>query len=108
MAYEARHRFAMIAPTKVRRIADLVRSRFVDDALDRLRFVPNRGARLLEKVIKSAAANAQEQDAVDPQDLLIVDIRVDEGPRMKRIRPRARGMAYPILRRLSHISVVLH
>jgi large subunit ribosomal protein L22 len=107
MAYEARHRFAMIAPTKVRRIADLVRAQPVSSALERLRFVPNRGARLLERVIKSAAANAQEQDAVDLAELWITDIRVDEGPRMKRIRPRARGMAYPILRRLSHISVVL-
>jgi large subunit ribosomal protein L22 len=85
MSFEAKHRFARIAPRKVRRLADLIRGRFADEALDLLRYEPHRGARFLEKVLRSAIGNAQ-----DP-----------------RIKPVSRGMAYMILKRFSHISVKL-
>ena len=104
-SYKAAHRFARISPTKVRQIADLVRGRSVADAQEVLKFLPNRGARFLEKVLKSAAANAEDQAVRDVERLVVVDARVDEGPRMKRFQPRARGSAFPIIKRMSHIRV---
>ncbi len=107
MPYEAIHRFARISPRKVRPLANLVRGKFADDALDILRFMPHRGARLLEKVIRSAMANAEDQRAPHLEDLMIVDVRVDGGPMFKRLQPRSRGMATIIKRRMSHIRVAL-
>ncbi|QDU60165.1 50S ribosomal protein L22 [Planctomycetes bacterium Pan216] len=107
MAYRASHRFADIAPTKVRPVADLIRHQPVYQALDTLRFMPNRGARMLEKVLKSALANAEDGGARGLEEMVVVDAHVDEGPRMKRIRPRARGSAFGILKRMSHIHVAI-
>ncbi len=107
MPYTAIHRFARISPRKVRALADLVRGKFADEALDILRFQPHRGARMLEKVIKSALGNAEHQQAAGVDDLVVIDARVDGGPMFKRIRPRARGMAFGIKRRMSHIRVSL-
>jgi len=107
MPFTATHRFARISPRKVRALADLVRGKFADEALDILRFQPHRGARMLEKVIKSALGNAEHQQASGVDDLVVVDARVDGGPMFKRIRPRARGMAFGIKRRMSHIKVAL-
>lgn len=107
MAYRASHRFAGISPTKVRQVAALIRKQPVSKSIDSLRFVPNRGARLLEKVLKSALANAEERGARQLDKMIVVEARVDEGPRMKRIRPHARGMAFMILKRMSHIHVVI-
>jgi large subunit ribosomal protein L22 len=107
MAYEAVHRFARISPRKVRPLANLVRGKFADEALEILRFEPNRGARLLEKVIKSAMANAEDRRAPNLEDLMVVDVRIDGGPMFKRIHPHARGMADVIKKRLSHIRVAL-
>jgi large subunit ribosomal protein L22 len=107
MPYTAIHRFARISPRKVRALADLVRGKFADEALDILRFQPHRGARMLEKVIKSALGNAEQQQAAGVDDLVVVDARVDGGPMFKRIRPRARGMAFGVKRRTSHIKVAL-
>jgi large subunit ribosomal protein L22 len=95
---------------KIRPVADLVRGKFVDDALDILRYQPQRGARLIEKVIKSAVANAQDSEQnpgkmVDMRDLLLSEIRIDGAPMYKRIQPRARGVAMLIKKRMSHISV---
>lgn len=105
MAYEATHRFARISARKVRPIADLIRGKHADEALDILRYMPHRGARLLEKVLKSALGNAEDQRATNVQNLVVVDARVDGGPMFKRIRPRARGMAFTIKRRMSHIRI---
>lgn len=82
----------------------------MDEALDILKYQPHRGARMLEKVIKSALANAQDPDQnpgriVDVHDLLVSKVRVDGGPMFKRVRPRARGMAFMIRKRMSHIEV---
>ena len=107
MAYEATHRFARISPQKVRPIANLIRGKFADEALNILRYLPNRGARLLEKVLKSALANAEDRRATNLSDLVVVDVRVDGGPMTKRMRPRARGMAHVIKKRMSHIRVAV-
>lgn len=105
MAYRATHRHARISARKVRPLADLIRGKPVDDALAILRHQPQRGARLLEKVLKSALGNAEDQRAPNVGGLRVVDARVDGGPMFKRLRPRARGMAHVIKRRLAHISV---
>ena len=105
MAYTATHRHARISARKVRPIADLIRGKSVDDALAILKFQPQRGARLLEKVLKSAMGNAEDQRAPNLGGLRVVDARVDGGPMFKRIRPRARGMAHVIKKRMAHIKV---
>ena len=105
MAYTAVHRHARISATKVRPVADLIRGKSVDEALAILRFQPQRGARMLEKVLKSALGNAEDQRAPNLGGLRVVDARVDGGPMFKRVRPRARGMAHIIKKRFSHIKV---
>lgn len=107
MGYTAIHRYARISPRKVRSLADLVRGKYADDALDILRYMPHRGARMLEKVIRSALANAEDRRAGKLGELTVVDVRVDGGPMFKRVRPHARGMADVIKRRMSHIRVEL-
>jgi large subunit ribosomal protein L22 len=107
MAYEAVHRFARISARKVRPLADLIRGKHADEALDLLRYQPQRGARMLEKVLKSALGNAEDRRAASLEDLIVVDARVDEGPMFKRIRPRARGMAFMIKKRMSHIRIAV-
>jgi large subunit ribosomal protein L22 len=107
MAYRAMHRHAKISARKVRPLADLIRGKQLDDALSILRFQPHRGARLLEKVLQSARANAEHERAPNMGGLTVVDARIDGGPMMKRIRPRARGMAHVIKKRFSHISVTI-
>jgi large subunit ribosomal protein L22 len=107
MAYKATHRFARISPRKVRPFADMIRGKFADDALNLLRFQPNRGARLLEKVLRSAIANAEDHRAPNLNNLMVMDVRVDGAPMFRRLRPRARGMAHIIKKRMSHISVDL-
>jgi large subunit ribosomal protein L22 len=107
MPYEATHRFARISARKVRPLADLIRGKHADEALDILRYQPQRGARLLEKVLKSALGNAEDRRAQNLQNLIVVDVRIDGGPMFKRIRPRARGMAFMIKKRMSHIRVAV-
>lgn len=96
-----------ISPQKARLIADLVRGKKVDTAITTLRFMPKKGARLLRKVIESAVANASQNDAIDIDTLYVKTIHIDGGPMLKRIRPRAMGRANRILKRTSHITVVL-
>jgi len=107
MDYKAKHRFADMSARKIRPFATLVRGKTADEALQLLRFLPNKSARLLESVIKSALGNAEDRGARDIEDLIVIESRVDGGPMMKRIMPRARGSAYPIKRRYSHIHVTL-
>lgn len=92
---------------KVRPFAALIRGKSVDEALQLLRFEPNRGARLVEQVLKSAMGNAEDRGARDPEDLIVTESRIDDGPMFKRIMPRARGTAYMILRRLCHVHVTI-
>jgi large subunit ribosomal protein L22 len=107
MEYRASHRFADMSARKVRPFADLIRGKSVDEALQLLRFVPNRGARLVEQVLKSAMGNAEDRGARDPEDLIVTESRIDDGPMFKRIMPRARGTAYMILRRMCHVRVAI-
>jgi large subunit ribosomal protein L22 len=107
MEYKAIHRFADMSARKVRPFATLIRNRRADEAMELLRYLPNKSARLLEQVLKSALGNAEDRGARDLDDLVIVESRIDGGPIMKRIQPRARGTAYPIKRRYAHIHLTL-
>lgn len=107
MEFRAIHRWSDMAPRKVRPFAALIRGRAADEALELLRFYPNRSARLLEQVLKSAIGNAEDRGVRDADELIVLESRVDGGPIMKRIQPRARGTAYPIKKRFSHIVITL-
>ncbi|HEV3119248.1 MAG TPA: 50S ribosomal protein L22 [Gemmataceae bacterium] len=107
MDYKASHRYADMSARKIRPFAALIRGRRADEALEALRFLPNKSARLLEQVLKSALGNAEDRGARDIDDLVVSESRVDGGPMVKRIMPRARGSAYPIKRRYSHIRITL-
>jgi len=96
-----------ISPSKMRPLVDMIRGKKVDEALTTLRFAPTPTARVVAKVVKSAAANAENNFQMSPSDLKIVSIYVDEARTMKRFRPRARGRASPILKRSSHITVIV-
>ncbi len=101
----ATHRHARISARKVRPFANMIRGMTASKGLDTLRFVPNRGARVLEKVLQSAMANAEDQGARNVDNLKIVECRVDGGPMFKRIQARARGMAFMIRKRMAHVHV---
>lgn len=105
--YVATHRFARSSVLKLRPILDLIRRKKADEAMNTLKFMPHRGARMIERVLKSAMANAEDQGVRHVGGLKIVDARGDGGPMFKRLMPRARGMAYMIRRRSSHISIAL-
>src|SRR5713226_5383945 len=107
MEYRAHHRYADMSARKIRPYAALIRGRRADEALELLRFYPNKSARLLEQVLKSALGNAEDRGARDVDDLVVTESRVDGGPIMKRIMPRARGTAYPIKRRYAHIHITV-
>jgi large subunit ribosomal protein L22 len=107
MKYLAKHRFADVTPRKLRPFATLIRGRRADEALEALRFFPNRSARLIEAVLKSALRNAEDRGARNIDDLTVVESRIDGGPMLKRIQPRARGTAYPIKKRYAHIIVAV-
>ena len=107
MAFPAKHRFARIAPRKARLLMDLVRGRDVDDALTLLRFSKQRASGMIEKVIRSAVANANEQDTAPRNTLFVAKAWVDPGPVIKRFQPKDRGKAYPIKKRTSHLVVTL-
>jgi len=96
-----------ISPRKVRLLVDMVRGKRVEEALSLLKFTPSPTARVVAKVVKSAAANAENNFQMDPADLKIVGIFADEARTTKRFRPRARGRAAPILKRSSHITVIV-
>ena len=96
-----------ISPQKARLVADVVRGMDVDKAITTLRFMPKKGAGILRKVIESAVANATQDDQIDVDNLYIKKIFIDGGPSLKRIRPRAMGRATKIIKRTSHVTVVL-
>ena len=96
-----------ISCRKVRPLVDMVRGKKVDEALALLQFAPTPTARVVAKTVKSAAANAENNYQMDPAELKIVGISADEARTMKRYRPRARGRSVPILKRSSHITVVV-
>jgi large subunit ribosomal protein L22 len=103
----AKHRFARISPQKARLVADQVRGQTVAQALEILTFSNKKAAELVKKVLESAIANAEHNEGADIDDLNVAKIFVDEGPTMKRIMPRAKGRADRILKRSSHITIVV-
>ena len=108
MPYVAKHRFARIAPRKARLILDLVRGRDVDDAINLLKFHKQRAGVFVEKIIRSAVANANEQETANIRSTLYVaKAWVDPGPVIKRFQPKDRGKAYPINKRTSHLVVTV-
>jgi large subunit ribosomal protein L22 len=96
-----------VSPTKARRVVDLVRGMSVEDALVTLKFAPQAASEPVYKVLASAVANAQNSDNLRSDDLFVSQAFVDEGMTMRRIRPRAKGSASRILKRSSHITVVV-
>lgn len=112
MEAQAKLRLARVSARKARLVADLIRGREVGEALEILQFTRKKTAPLLKKLVESAVANAEykaksDGDKVDIDSLVITQVFVDEGPTLRRFRPRARGMATKILKRTSHITVVV-
>ncbi|MFC7673098.1 50S ribosomal protein L22 [Mycolicibacterium sp. GCM10028919] len=103
----AKARFVRVSASKARRVIDLVRGKSVSEALDILRWAPQAASEPVAKVIASAAANAQNNDGLDPSTLVVAAVYADEGPTAKRIRPRAQGRAFRIRKRTSHITVIV-
>ena len=99
--------FARISTTKACYVLDAIRGKNVNDALGLLAYNPRKGSAIIEKLLKSAVANAQNNNGMNPEDLYIAECYANKGPTMKRIRPRAQGRAYRIEKRLSHITIVL-
>jgi large subunit ribosomal protein L22 len=100
-------RYVGISASKARRVIDLVRGKSVAEALDILRWAPQDASEPVAKVIASAAANAQNNNGLDPSTLVVATVHADEGPTAKRIRPRAQGRAFRIRKRTSHITVIV-
>ena len=103
----AQARFVRTAPMKCRRVVDMVRGLDVQEALDILRFDTHAASEPIGKVVASAVANAEHNKQLDRRDLFIAQAYVDEGPTLKRFRPRAQGRAYRIRKRTSHITIVV-
>ena len=100
-------KYIRISPVKVRLVADLIRGKKVEDALNILAFTPKFSAPVLTKVLNSAIANAGQKKGVDVDTLIVKKISVDEGPTLKRFRPRAMGRGTRILKRSSHIKIIV-
>ena len=101
-------KFLLISPRKVRLVADEIRGYSYSEALDTLRFIPRKGADLLMRVLQSARANArQDNESLEDKKLFVKKVYVDKGPILRRFRARARGRGVRILKRTSHITIVL-
>lgn len=104
---KAMARTVRIAPRKARLVVDLIRGKQVGEAMAILKFTPKAGSPIIEKVLKSAIANAEHNFDLDLESLYVSEAYVNEGPTMKRFRPRAKGSASQILKRTSHITIVV-
>ncbi len=100
-------KFIGISSTKARRVVPLIKGKKAGDAMINLGFLPQSGAKIIAKVLKSAMANAEQKKVADPESMRISNVLVDQGPTMKRMRPRAMGRADVIRKRSSHITVIL-
>ncbi|ADC63275.1 MULTISPECIES: 50S ribosomal protein L22 [Allochromatium] len=103
----ATHKYARISAQKARLVADLIRGKRVEEALNTLSFSPKKGADIIKKVLESAIANAEHNEGADIDELKVAAIQVNEGPTMKRIMPRAKGRANRIMKRTSHITLTV-
>lgn len=100
-------KFVRISPQKVRKLVDAVKGKPAEAAVDMLKFMPQKGAAIVEKVLRSAVANAEQNHNLDIDTLVVKNITADQGPTLKRFRARARGRGTRILKRTAHITVVL-
>ncbi|MGD8207147.1 MAG: 50S ribosomal protein L22 [Thiohalocapsa sp.] len=107
MQARATLKYARISAQKARLVGDQIRGRHVEKALNDLTFSTKKGAGILRKVLESAIANAENNEGADVDELKVIEVQVNEGPTMKRIRARAKGRASRILKRTSHISVTV-
>lgn len=107
MEVKAIARYVRISPLKIRVLADAIKGKPVEKALGILRFMPQKGAGIVEKVLRSAVANADQQPDIDIDTLVVGNLTADCGPTLKRFRARARGRGTRILKRTSHVTVVL-
>ena len=107
MEAKAKLRFCRVAPRKARIIADMIRGRNVEEAISLLEFTPKKSAQIVRKVLHSAIANAEDTGEVDVDRLFVKRITVDQGPTLKRYRPRAQGRAFRINKKTSHIVLVV-
>lgn len=100
-------RFVRVTPMKARRVIDMIRGKSVEDALSILKYAPQAASEPVAKVVASAAANAENNFGLDPRSLVVSEAFADEGPTMRRFRPRAQGRAFHVRKRTSHITVVV-
>ena len=107
MPFQATHKFARISPRKARLMMNLIRGRDVDDALALLRFAKQRSSGMIEKVVRSAVANANETETPPRNTLFVAKAWVDPGPVIKRFQPKDRGKAYSIKKRTAHLVVTV-
>jgi len=107
MEAKAQARYVRLAPRKARDVTNLIRSKDIDEALSILRYTPRRAAGVITKVLNSAIANAENNMEMNRGTLYIDQAYVDEGPTLKRVQPRARGRRFLIMKRTSHITVVV-
>jgi large subunit ribosomal protein L22 len=104
---QAKSRYLLVTPRKARLVIDMIRGRSVEQALGILEFSAKRAGRMIAKTVKSAVANAENAQSVDVDKLYIARAYVDEGPTLKRFMPRAHGRATPIMKRTSHVTIVV-
>lgn len=107
MEARATAKFIRVSPQKTRLVAENIKGKPIEDALNILKFTPKKSAQVLSKVLTSAVANAEQLPGIDIDSLYVKFVTVDEGPRWKRIQPRAMGRAYRIVKKTSHITVVV-
>ena len=107
MEAKAVAKFIRVSPRKTRIVADVIKGKGVEDALNILKFTPKKPAKILSKVLYSAISNAEQMPGVDIDNLVVDTVMVNEGPTWKRIQPRAMGRAYRIRKRTSHITIVV-
>ena len=104
---KATAKYVRMSPIKLKPVTDLVRGKKLQDALEILKFTPGKGAEIVEKVVQSAAANAENNHDMNPDDLYVADVYAHQGPTMKRWRAGSQGRASVILKRSSHVGVTL-
>jgi large subunit ribosomal protein L22 len=107
MEVRATQRYVRISPQKVRMIVDAIKGKPAEAAIDALKFMPQKAAGIVEKIVRSAVANADQNTSIDVDDLIVSNLLVDQGPSLKRFKARARGRGARILKRTAHITVVL-
>lgn len=107
MESSAKQKYIIMSPRKIRRVINEVRGKNVVEASDILHFMPYAAARVVEKNLRSAVANAEQKWKVEPEDLYVSEIYADEGPRYKRFKPRAQGRVYSRCKRTAHLTVII-